>query len=123
MSFPRILLAIPLLAAGAFIPAAGADPTPAPAGVVGMVHEDFNVDEITVHRGDTVTLVNDSRWMHIIGPGKDGTLEEATGLPMHERVLMPTNDHYTTARWDEPGTYYLTCSMHPEMTVKVVVTP
>ncbi len=121
MSILRILFAISLLVAGAFIPAAGSEPAKPPAGAVGMEHEYFTVDDITVHRGDTVTLVNNSRWMHIIGPGRDGSLEEADGLPMHERVLMPTNDSYTTARWDEPGTYYLTCSMHPEMTVKVAV--
>ena len=122
MSILRILFAIALLMAGAFLPAAGSDPAKAPAGTIGMDHEVFTVKDLTVHRGETVTLVNDSRWMHIIGPGDRGSLEEADGLPMHERVLMPTNDHYTTARWDVPGTYHLTCSMHPEMNVKIVVT-
>jgi len=60
--------------------------------------------------------------MHIIGPGRDGTLAEAAGTPMHERVLMPTNDTYTAGPFTVPGTYFFTCSMHPEMTVKIVVT-
>lgn len=122
MAIPRILFALPLLAAGALLPAAGADPAKAPSGTVGMDHETFTTNEITIHRGDTLTLVNDSRWAHIIGPGQDGTLVEANGLPMHERVMTETNDHYTTQPWDVPGTYYITCSMHPEMTVKVIVT-
>jgi plastocyanin len=35
---------------------------------------------------------------------------------------MPSNDRYTTPPFTVPGTYYITCSMHPDMTVKVVVT-
>ena len=123
MPFPRILLGLPLVVAGVFLPAAGADPAPAPAGVVGMDHEVFTVKEVTLHVGDTLTLQNNSRWLHIIGPGEGGTLEHAAGNPMQDRVLTQMNDKYTTARWDVPGTYYVTCSIHPEMTVKVVVTP
>jgi plastocyanin len=123
MTIPRILFAIPLLAAGAFLPAAGTDPPKPPPGVVGMDHEVFTTNEITVHRGDTLTLVNNSRWAHIIGPGRDGTLALADGVPMRERALTETNDSYTTPPWNEPGTYYMSCSIHPEMTVKVTVTP
>jgi plastocyanin len=122
MSFLRILFAISLLLAGAFLPGLASEPAKPPPGAIGMDHEVFTTKEVTVHRGETVTLVNNSHWAHIIGPGRDGSLEEAAGVPMHERVLTETNDHYTTAQWNEPGTYYLTCSMHPEMTVKVVVT-
>jgi plastocyanin len=35
---------------------------------------------------------------------------------------METTDVYTTGAWNTAGTFYLTCSVHPEMTVKVVVT-
>jgi plastocyanin len=122
MAIPRILFAVPLLVAGAFLPAAGADPVKAPSGTVGMDHEVFTSDMVTIRRGETLTLVNDSRWAHIIGPGRDGSLAEADRNPMRERVLTETDDRYTTQPWTVPGTYYLTCSMHPDMTVKVVVT-
>jgi plastocyanin len=122
MALPRILIAVPLIVAGAFIPAAGPTPVKAPTGTVGMGHEVFTTKEVQIHRGDTLTFVNDSRYMHIIGPGRDGTLAEADGEPMNRRVLMPTNASYTTPPFTVPGTYYITCSMHPEMTVIVVVT-
>jgi plastocyanin len=122
MAFPKILLAVPLLVAGAFLPPLGAAPPAPRAGVIGMEHEFFSTDKVTVHRGDTLTLVNNSRWMHIIGPGRGGSLADVAEVPMHERALTEMNDAYTTARWNELGTYYLTCSMHPEMTVEVVVT-
>jgi plastocyanin len=121
MALPRILIAVPLIAAGAFLPAAGPAPAKAPAGAVGMGHEVFTTKEVRIHRGDALTFVNDSRYMHIIGPGKDGTLAEADGEPMHRRVLMQANASYTTPPFNVPGTYYITCSMHPEMTVMVVV--
>lgn len=123
MPIPRILFAVPLLAAGVILPAVGADPAAPPAGAVGMAHEMFDSQTVTVRRGGTLTLVNNSRWVHIIGPGRDGTLTEATGVPVHGRRLMETNNAYVTGPWDTPGTYYLTCSVHPEMTIKVVVTP
>jgi plastocyanin len=122
MAFPRILLALPLLAAGAFLPPLGPEPAKAPDGAVGMEHETFAVEEVTVHRGQSLLFVNDSRYMHIIGPGVDGTLAEEEGGPMRERVLMPTDDRYTLGPFNTLGTFNITCSMHPEMTVKVVVT-
>jgi plastocyanin len=118
---PRILLALPLIAAGAFLPAAGAAPAKAPAGAVGMGHEVFTTETVRIHVGETVTFVNDSRYMHIIGPGRDGTLHEDDGDPLRRRVLMPSSDRYTTPPFTVPGTFYITCSMHPEMTTKVVV--
>lgn len=121
MRFPRILLCLSLIVAGVAVPAIGNNPAPPPDGTIGMIHEGFTLTEVTIHPGQTVTMVNSSRWLHIIGPGQGGTLEEAAAVPMHERALMETNDSYTTAPWPEPGTYYLTCSIHPEQTVKVVV--
>lgn len=123
MRFPRILLAVPLLAAGIFLPAWGADPPKPPAGVLGMKHEAFSSTEATVRCGDTLTMQNNSRWAHIIGPGRDGLIVAADpAVPVPKRVLTETGDVYTTGAWNVPGTYYLTCSVHPTMTVKVVVT-
>lgn len=122
MALPRILFAVPLIVAGALIPAAGHTPAKVPAGAVGMRHEDFRTDEVRIHQGQKITFVNNSRYMHIIGPGRDGTLAAAAGEPVDHRVLMQTNARYTTPAFNVPGTYYTTCSMHPKMTIKIVVT-
>ena len=123
MPFPRILLGVPLLAAGILLPAAGADLNPAPANTIGMDHEVFTSDVVSVKQGQTVTLVNNSRWVHIIGAGQKGRLDDvSTAVPVEFRRLMESNDTYTSGKWSTPGTYFLTCSVHPEMTVKVVVT-
>lgn len=122
MALPRILIAVPLILAGAFLPAVHQVTVKAPPGAVGMGHEVFTTEEIQIHRGDTLVFVNDSGYMHIVGPGRDGTLVEVNGEPMRRRVLMETDATYTTPPFNTPGTFYFTCSMHPEMTVKVVVT-
>lgn len=123
MGLPRIFLAVPLLVAGMYLPAAGSDPAPAADGVLGMEHDLFSADEVTVKCGQTLPMVNSSRWVHIIGPGEDGLLTQApVGVPVTDRVLVETNDTYTTGAWTKPGEYYLTCSVHPEMNVEVVVT-
>jgi plastocyanin len=123
VALPRILLVFPLLAAGVWLPAAGADPKPAASGVLGMEHEYFATDQVTVKCGDTLSMVNDSRWVHIIGAGQGGLIDPTTpaGVPV-TRTLVETNDSYTTGKWNVPGSYSLTCSVHPDMTVKVVVT-
>ncbi len=122
MPIPRILFAVPLLAAGVLLPAIGADPAAPPAGAVGMDHEVFASDAVTVRQGQTLMLVNSSRWAHTIGPGRSGHILDASAVPIAGYHLMETNAVYTTGKWDTPGTYYLTCSVHDRMTIKVVVT-
>ena len=88
-----------------------------------MDHEYFATDQVTVKCGDTLSMVNDSRWVHIIGAGSGGHLDSPPrGVPVAPRTLVETNDSYTTGKWNVPGEYSLTCSVHPAMTVKVVVT-
>lgn len=121
MAVPRVLLLVPLVVAGAFLPALSSEPDAPPAGAVGMSHEDYASESVTVHVGDTLTLANSSRWAHTVGPGRGGTLRDKAGVPLTGATLMQTNDIVTTGRWNTPGTFFLTCSVHPDMTVEVVV--
>ncbi len=121
---PRILLVVPGVLAGLLIPALGAAPKPLPPGAIGMIGDDFARHAVTIHLGQRITLANDSRVVHVIGPGNGGRI---AGTEAHVPVvgfhLMQTNSVYTTPRWEKPGTYYLTCSVHPDMTLKVTVAP
>jgi len=122
VAVPRILFAVPLVLAGMLAPAAGAALHHRPDGVIGMGHEGFSSKQIRIHVGDTITFQNDSRWIHIIGSGKDGHLAEPGAAPVSSRLLLEQNQRYTTGRWNTPGTYSMTCSVHPDMTTKVIVT-
>lgn len=122
MAVPRILFAVPILVVGLVLPTAGAAVKHPAAGVLGMSHEHYASQVVTVRRGDTLTMQNNSRFAHTVGPGKDGLLADAAGVPVAGAHLMQTNDVYTTGQWNTPGSYTLTCSVHPEMTVTVLVT-
>lgn len=123
MAIPKILFAVPVAVAGLYIPAMGTHLHKLPQGSIGMGHEGYSKKVIRVHVGDRITFQNNSRWIHIIGAGTEGHLVYPKHEPVKSRLLMSENDVYRTGRWMKPGTYYMTCSVHPDMTTKIVVTP
>jgi plastocyanin len=89
-----------------------------------MSSEGFARSAVTIHRGERITFANNSSLVHVIGPGRGGNIVgPARGDPVLGWHLMQTNGVYSTPPWRTPGTFYITCSVHPEMTVKVIVTP
>src|SRR4051794_7647660 len=76
MRVPPSLLLVPLLLAGMYLPAAGSEPIKPAAGVLGMEHLTFSEKSVTLKCGQTLTMRNSSRWVHLIGPGKDGRFDE-----------------------------------------------
>jgi plastocyanin len=124
LSAPRIFLIIPGLLAGFLIPNLLSSPRPVPAADVGMITRDFGKDVVTLHRGERLTLINDSNAVHVVGPGTDThVVSPQRGNPMTGFHLMQTNAAYTTPPWQTVGTFYLTCTVHPGMNLKVVVVP
>lgn len=123
MRIPRILFVVPGLLAGLLVPALQSSPAPLPAGAVGMITNDFARDVVTIHVGQRLTLFNNSNVIHVIGPGRGGTvIGYERHVPISGFHVMQTNSVYKTPPWMTPGTYYLTCSVHPDMTLKVIVT-
>ena len=87
--FPRILIGALLIVAGILVPALAAPLADPPSGWIGMDHEGYVVgrvdqheqDEhagivptITLHAGDVISFQNNSRWIHVVGPGDKGLL-------------------------------------------------
>ncbi|GAA1991615.1 hypothetical protein [Catenulispora subtropica] len=128
MAVPRILFAVPLLVLGAAAPAL-AHPAAAPAGranLVGMRQESFSRDTVTLHVGDTLELFNDSDFLHVVAPGRDARVADQAGEPRfgaRDVVSVPRGTAYQTMTWGAPGTYHVTCTLHPEMNLTVVVLP
>lgn len=121
-----MLIAGALIAAGIFAPAATAPPGPAPAGAVGMEQEAFTGPEtVTIPRGGSVTFYNNSGWLHVIGPGDRAQLAAEPGTPhLGDRgvFISETGDTFVSGPWNTPGTYQITCQLHPRMNITVVVT-
>jgi plastocyanin len=119
------LYGVGLLTLGVFAPGLVGAPTPAQAGTIGMRHEKFAVDTVTIHRGDTLTFVNDSGWLHVIGPGDDGRLGSQPGAPnlgQRGAFVSESGQRFVSGPWNTPGTYHITCSLHPEMNITIIVT-
>lgn len=124
MAVPRILFVVPGLLAGLLIPALHSTPKALPSGAVGMNATDFAQDSVTIHVGQRVTMANNSNVIHVIGPGRGGRVwGTERNVPVYGFHLMQTNSVYRTPAWLTPGTYWLTCSVHPDMTLKVIVRP
>jgi plastocyanin len=121
---PRILLVVPGILAGIFAPAViVGNPKPAPPNTVGMSFMDFTgPDTVYIHRGQYLTFVDSSRNIHDIGPGQNGLITTPVrGEPVRGFHLMQTNSVYKTGPWLTPGTFYVTCGLHPGMNLTIVV--
>lgn len=123
---PRILLVVPGILAGIFVPAViVGNPKPAPTHTIGMTFMDFaGPDSVTIYRGEYLTFVDSSRNIHEIGPGVNGHITTPVrGEPLIGYHLMQMNSVYKTGPWMTPGTYYVTCGLHAAMNLTVVVLP
>jgi plastocyanin len=76
----------------------------------------FSPTELTVAAGTTVTFVNNDGTAHTVTEGTDGTAAEDARFD--EQVA---NGAEVTVTFDEPGTYQVTCTLHPTMNMTVVV--
>ncbi len=124
MAVPKILYVVPLLALGALAPSAFAAPPAAPPGTIGMSHEKFDQETVRIHVGDRLRFNNNSGWLHVIGPGDEGRFALEKGAPSlgaRGAFLSESGNEFVTAPWTTPGTFHITCSLHPEMNITVVV--
>jgi plastocyanin len=128
VAVPRILFAVPFLVLGAAAPAL-AHTTSAPAdrsNLVGMRQESFSKDTVTLHVGEPLELFNDSNFLHVVAPGQDARVSDQAGEPRfgaRDVVSVPRGTAYQTLTWGAPGVYHVTCTLHPDMNLTVVVLP
>lgn len=125
MAIPKLLIAVPFIAAGALAPAlTHEDPLPRRPNLVGMEQVEFDRESITIRQGQQIEFVNNSNFLHVIAPGNRARVADGVGVPSFgaDNVRsMARGEPYLTAPWDTPGSYQLTCTLHPEMNLTVVV--
>lgn len=102
----------------------------APAGRAGTqtVHlaaVSFAPDIIALHKGDTLTIVDDAPVPHTINNGTWSSDNKPVpgvepGAPVISNVQL-NNNTVTVGPFTEPGTYHLYCSIHPGMVLTVIV--
>lgn len=91
--------------------------TPAEADATVTIQDRaFSVDEITVAVGDTVGWVNEDDVGHTVTHGEGGS--PAVGALFD---VAASNGQAAAYTFEEPGTYPVTCRMHHEMQMTVIV--
>ncbi len=101
------------------------DTSTTPTGpTVHMSGADFVQHSITISKGQSLTLVDDTSSPHIITNGSwvNGVAKPAqeSGAPKVYQQFNG-NDSATIGPWNTPGTYHLYCTIHQNMNLKVIV--
>lgn len=127
MRFPAVLLLVPALVGAVWISDLQDAGTALSAGDIGMTEDNYSTQTVTVRVGEPLTFVNNSHFLHVLVPGTDARTMNQPGMPGMDDAygthVSETGDVYKTKSWATPGTYHLTCTLHPEMNVDVVVVP
>jgi plastocyanin len=93
---------------------------------VHMSDQNFAQSTVTIHKGDSITLTDDTATPHIIA---NGTWQNSSPMPMHEQGMPSANNiqisgsgsSQTVGPFMTPGTYHLYCTVHPGMSLTIVV--
>lgn len=122
----RTALAILLLAtAGVGCSTRPATTTAEDGTAVTMDHNLFGTEAVDIPVGGRLTFANSSgRALHILVPGKDAQPKVEAGIPSFggsSGHRAEVGDRWTTPAWNTPGTYFVTCTLHPSMNLKVTV--
>lgn len=123
MRIVRTAAAVPLVLALAACAPTPADHEP---GAIGMEELVFDTEHHVIPVGGRLTFSNTaSRALHVLVPGKNAQPRSQGGIPSFggssgRRAEVGTR--WTTAPWTTPGTYWVTCTLHPQMNLEVVVT-
>jgi plastocyanin len=125
MAVPKVLYALPILVIGALVPGlTHATSLPHRPNLVGMEQDDFNRSTVVLRVGQKLELANNSNFLHVVAAGSDARVARPAGEPSFGTrgvVSVPRGTVYQTLAWEVPGTYHVTCTLHPNMNLTVIV--
>jgi plastocyanin len=86
----------------------------------------FDQSSVTISKGGTVNLINDTATVHIIqnGSWENGTAKSAveTGAPVVSGVQFSTmNQKQVVGPFTTAGTFNVYCTVHPGMNLTIIV--
>ncbi|WP_236023245.1 cupredoxin domain-containing protein [Dictyobacter formicarum] len=89
-----------------------------------MNETDFVQKSVTIQKGESVTLVNDSAAIHVI---ENGSWVDGVQLPKIEagapqiQASVDGNISQIIGPFNTAGTFHLYCTVHPNMNLTVIV--
>lgn len=105
----------------------GSQERSAPADAIVMTTNSFEPAARTVKQGGSITLFNQTRGaLHILVNGDRGATRVEPGAPSFGGASGHRSERgevWTTPIWSTPGTFHVTCTIHPTMNLTVTVTP
>lgn len=96
--------------------------------VVTMGPNNFDQTSIMIKQGQTITFVDDKATgsEHILVIGNEGIAKTEVGAPDFKGskgITFQPGQSWTSPPWNTPGTYHMTCTIHPTtMNMSVTVT-
>jgi plastocyanin len=94
---------------------------------VRVIGATFSTSSITITKGSTITFADDPNngALHILVIGQNAQQESEQGSPDFgglggERLNI--GDSWTSPPWNTAGAYHITCTIHPQMNLTVIVT-
>jgi len=93
---------------------------------VGLTANNFAQSSITIHKGQSVTLTNQTATVHIIANGSwnGNTPDPKTeaGAPVVNNLMFNSaNQTQSIGPFNTAGTFHYYCSVHPDMNLTVIV--
>jgi plastocyanin len=81
-----------------------------------MENSEFSSADLTIAAGTSVTFTNDDAFDHTVSEGVDGEL--ATDALFNLELAAGASGSFT---FTDPGTYQVTCTLHPTMNMTITV--
>ena len=120
LGFCGVVMALILVACSA----TSTDTSSAP-NQVHMNATNFVQSSITIKKGESITLIDDAQDSHIIANGKweNGTAktQDESGAPQVEDLQISGSGQGTIGPFTTAGTFHFNCTVHPGMSLTVVV--
>ncbi len=122
------LVAVLLAACGGSAGSCGSSSSGSSSGSTPMVHmcgNNFAQSSITISKGQSLSLVDDSSAPHTIANGSwvNGSVQpkQEPGAPVVNNLQFNGNDSHTIGSFNTAGTFHLYCTVHPGMNLTVIV--
>jgi plastocyanin len=118
-----------LIALTGLVGCAASKERPPPPDAIEMTSNSFDPATRTVKQGGTLTFHNPGSGrgaLHILVNGDQGAARREQGAASFGGAAghrSERGDVWTTPVWSTPGTFHITCTIHPEMNLTVTVTP
>jgi plastocyanin len=117
------LLAVLAACGGSTPPAASSSPSA--GNEVHMESNNFKQASVTLQKGQSLVLVNDSAAPHYIANGSwqngSADTQKEAGAPAVDNVQIDGNATQSIGPFNTAGTFHLYCTIHPDMNLTVIV--